>query len=135
MSQSKACDICSNVSHPQAKYCQRCRNLIKRGAKKNRFQKKALEQALRQAWDGWVFRCHYSGAQVIEDDSKDPRYLTFDHRIPRRDDDAVVAAALLNDMKTDMSEDEFRKVVIELAQRFAGGGFDDRIMDLKYWKR
>jgi len=47
----------------------------------------------------------------------------------------VVACAVLNDMKSDMSEDEFKSMVIELAKHFKGGGFDQNVMNLKYWKR
>ena len=43
--------------------------------------------ALQKAWDGEGFRCYYSGIRLNESDSKNPRYLTFDHRIPRQEDD------------------------------------------------
>ena len=47
----------------------------------------------------------------------------------------VVAAACINDMKTDMSENEFRAVVIALSKAFQGGTIDEKIFNLKYWKR
>ena len=41
----------------------------------------------------------------------------------------------VNDMKTDMSEDEFRAVVLGLAENFDGGSFDESLLTLKHWKR
>jgi hypothetical protein len=38
-------------------------------------------------------------------------------------------------MKTDMSENEFRAVVIALSKAFQGGTIDEKIFNLKYWKR
>lgn len=92
-------------------------------------------RALQRAWDGESFRCYYTGITLVEDNPKDPRYLTFDHLTPRNETDIVVAAAVINDMKSDMSDGEFRAMVLELAKRFRGGKFDERVFNLKYWKR
>lgn len=93
-------------------------------------------RALKQAWDEQgFFRCYYSKIRLVEDNPKDPRYLTFDHRTPRQENDIVVAAALVNDMKSDMTEDEFKNMVLQLTNRFKGGTFDENAFDLKYWKR
>lgn len=73
--------------------------------------------------------------RLNETNPRDPRYLTFDHRIPRQEDDVVVAAACLNDMKSDMTEDEFRAVVLALATQFQGGPFDEHVLNLTHWKR
>jgi len=54
---------------------------------------------------------------LVETNPEDPRYITFDHRIPRQEDDIVVAAACINDMKSDLSEDEFKAIVVQLARR------------------
>jgi len=97
--------------------------------------KAARIRALKQAWDGVGFRCHYSGIRLVEDNHRDPRYLTFDHVIPRQEDEVVVTAAVLNDMKSDMTDSEFRSMIIQLASRFAGGEFDDSVFDLSHWKR
>jgi len=92
-------------------------------------------QALKRAWDGEGFRCYYSGIRLVEDNPKDPRYLTFDHRTPRQESDVVVAAAVLNDMKSDMTEDEFKAMIIQLASRFKGGRFDENVFNLEYFRR
>ena len=61
--------------------------------------------------------------------------MTFDHVIPRQNDKIVIAAAIINDMKSDMSEYAFRKMVIALAKCFNGGDFDFNCEDLRHYKR
>ena len=92
-------------------------------------------KALKKAWDGQCFRCHYTGVRLIDDNPKDPRYLTFDHFTPREESEIVIVAAAINDMKSDMSDREFRHMVIQLAKRFSGGKFDEKAFELKHWKR
>ena len=135
MSDSRICEICESAIHPQAHFCKRCKKLIDRVDIRKKADKKARVKALKRAWDGEGFRCYYSGIRLIEDNHKDPRYLTFDHRTPRKESDVVVTAAVLNDMKTDMKEDEFKAMVIQLANRFGGGSFDEKVFKLKYWRR
>lgn len=135
---SGACEICAKTCHPQGRCCDRCRNLIERGSRKNRtnpFTREAVRQALKNSWDGEAFRCYYSGVRLIEHTATHPRYLTFDHRTPRQGHVAAATAAVVNDMKTDMSEEEFKAMVVELAKRFAGGEFNEGVMELEYWKR
>ena len=135
MNGSKVCEICGCIIHPQAYCCKRCKKLIDRVDIRRKPDKVARKQALKQAWDGEGFRCYYSGVRLIEDNSKDPRYLTFDHRTPRQESNIVVVAAVLNDMKSDMTEDEFKAMVSQLASRFKGGTFDESVFNLKHWKR
>ena len=132
---SKVCETCGSAVHAQAYCCKRGKRLIDRVDIRRKPDKKARIQALRQAWDGEGFRCYYSGVRLVEDNPKDPRYLTFDHRTPRLESDVVVSASVLNDMKSDMSEDEFKAMTIQLASRFEGGTFDDSVFNLRYWKR
>ena len=135
MAPFKKCEICGNDLHPLAQYCKRCKKLIDRVDMRKKPNKMARVQALKQAWDGKDFRCYYTGIRLVEGNYKDPRYITFDHRIPRQEDDIVVACAVLNDMKSDMSENEFRAMVLQLAEYFKRGIFDQNVMNLKYWKR
>ena len=72
---------------------------------------------------------------MVVDKSSHPLYLTFDHRTPRAHGDLVVAAAVINDMKTDMSGEEFRRMVLELASKFSGKSFEEGAVKLKFWKR
>ena len=129
------CNVCRTSIHPLAKLCQRCGKYANRVDIRNRPNKNARIKALRDAWDGNHFKCYYSGVVLEEINSKSPLYVSFDHRTPRDEDDIVVAAACINDMKTDMSEIEFRAVVIALSKAFQGGTIDEKIFNLKYWKR
>jgi len=136
MSEFGTCAICgSPLHHPLATYCRRCKKLLDRVDIRRKPDKVARARALQDAWDGEAFRCYYSGVRLVEDNHGDPRYLTFDHRIPRQETDIVVVAAVINDMKSDMADDEFRAMVWQLANRFNGGGFNESVFNLKYWKR
>lgn len=136
MNTTDVCPICgSSLHHPLATYCRRCKKLLDRVDIRRKPDKVARARALQDAWDGEAFRCYYSGVRLVEDNHGDPRYLTFDHRIPRQETDIVVVAAVINDMKSDMADDEFRAMVWQLANRFNGGGFNESVFNLKYWKR
>lgn len=136
MSMVDRCPICKNpLHHPLATYCRRCKKLIDRVDIRKKPNKLARIRALQKAWDGEAFRCYYSSIKLIEDNPKDPRYLTFDHVIPRKEDNIVVTAAAINDMKSDMSDKEFRAMIVELANHFKGSGFDEKAFKLKYWRR
>ena len=134
-SKENQCPICGDTVHPLAQYCRRCKRILDRVDMRQKPDRAARVEALKRAWDGECFRCYYSGAHVVEDDYHSPRYLTFDHRTPRQEDDVVVTTACFNDMKSDLTEAEFRTVVLELASAFQGGCFDEGVLELKHWKR
>lgn len=129
------CQVCNAEIHILAKLCKRCKRLVDRVDPRRNPDRADRTRALRRAWDGTGFRCHYSGVRLEETNRGDPRYLTFDHRTPRDEHDVVVAAGCLNDMKSDMSEEEFRAVVQAFASHSAGGKFDERVLRLAHWKR
>jgi hypothetical protein len=135
MGEVKRCLVCEQPTHPLSILCKRCKKVVDRVDIRRNPDKAARVAALQQAWDGASFRCYYSGVRLVENDHRSPRYLTFDHRTPRREHDVVVAAACLNDMKSDLSEGEFRSVVLGLASHFRGGTFDERLLELAHWKR
>lgn len=97
--------------------------------------RQARVKALKDSWKDNNFLCHYTGIPLNETNHKNPLYLTFDHRTPRDENDIVVTMACINDMKSDMSEEEFKTVVIELAKCFEGKKFNKEILKLKHWKR
>jgi len=130
----KSCQVCGSIAHPLAELCRRCKKFVDRVVRRAP-DKSARIRALKQAWDGQGFRCHFTGIRLVEDNPSDPRYLTFDHLTPRQEDDVVVTAALINDMKSDLSEAEFKAVVVQLARRFAGGTFDEVVFNVSHWKR
>jgi hypothetical protein len=51
----------------------------------------------------------------------------FEHRTPGDEASLVVTCDLVNRMKTDLTEEEFKAVVAELAKVFTGGTFDERV--------
>ena len=136
MSSIRKCIICcDDLSNPQAKYCSRCRKIVHRIDMRRKYNREARIKALQNAWDGKVFRCYYTDIELVEDNHRDPRYITFDHRTPRREDDIVIVAQAINDMKSDMSDKEFRRMVLQLANHFSGSEFDEKAFNLKYWRR
>jgi len=94
---------------------------------RRKHNKAARVDALEEAWDGKGFRCYFSNILLNEDNPKDPRYLTFDHLIPRQEDQIVLIAAVINDMKSDMDEREFKDMVVQLSSRFSGGPFNEEV--------
>jgi len=136
MKKATKCMVCDrNLENPQAFYCARCKRIVNRVDTRGKHNKQARIRALRRSWDGKYFRCFYTGVKLVEDNHKDPRYLTFDHRIPRRQDRIVIVASAINDMKSDMSDAEFRTMVLQLANKLNGGEFDARAFKLRYWTR
>jgi len=81
-----------------------------------------------------TFLCHYTGLPVDLKDPGSPWYLNYDHVIPGDENRLVVAANFVNVMKSELSEDEFRAVIIELAHHFdTGEPFDMGVCAFKYW--
>lgn len=80
---------------------------------------------MRRQWDADVgaFRCHYTGVP-LDGQPGSRRYATWEHLTPGVESDVVLVADLLNRMKTDMSDAEFRVLVKALARHFDGAGFD-----------
>ena len=134
----ETCDICGSNKHPFAKFCKRCKKILDRVDMRRKHNKAARIKALKASWDGTCFRCYYSGVKLKweEKDYKSPLYITFDHRIPRKEDDIVITASVINDMKSDLSDDEFKDVITKLAEHFRNGiSLCEGIFSLKYWKR
>jgi len=89
--------------------------------------REARKRALRKAWspDARCFRCHYTGIALNTDDHHDHRYLSLEHQTPGDETKIVVVSALINRMKTDLSDREFRRMVSALARKFEGEDFDE----------
>ncbi len=89
--------------------------------------REARIRALQEAWDSEAgcFRCHYAGIPLETDDHRDHRYLSLEHQTPGDETEIVVVSALLNRMKTDLSDGEFRRMVRALSRRFEGEEFDE----------
>ena len=127
------CMICEAPRHPQAYACLRCKKILDRPefrkdseGRLRRFDREARIRALERAWDreARVFRCHYTGIELDTTDWHDHRYLSLEHQTPGDESDIVVVSALINRMKTDLSDREFRVLVKALARSFEGQPFD-----------
>jgi hypothetical protein len=130
---SDTCLICFEPRHPQAYACRRCKKIIDRPefrkdseGKLRRSDREARIRALKAAWDpdAKAFRCHYTGIELDITDRHDHRYLSLEHQTPGDESNITVVSALINRMKTDLSDAEFRKLVSALAARFSGQDFD-----------
>jgi hypothetical protein len=88
--------------------------------------REARKRALKNAWDpeARCFRCYYTGIELETDDHRDHRYLSLEHQTPGDETKIVVVSALLNRMKTDLSDREFQSMVSALARSFEDGDFD-----------
>ena len=136
MNRTVNCDICGLSKHPLAKFCKRCKKIIDRIDIRKKHNKSARIIALKKSWDGKCFRCHYSGVRLEERDHHSPVYITFDHRIPREESDIVIAAAVINDMKSDLSDEEFKNAINQLSAWFSKGTpVSEDVFKLKHWKR
>jgi hypothetical protein len=126
------CWICCGAIPAVNKYCPRCMFHIFKLP-----DTLAHVRALKAAWDPIVkgFRCYYTGVLLEEKDLSSPWYITFDHRTPGKKGDLVVCAAWVNSMKTQLSEEEFGAIIIELARcREAGEPFNMAVAEFKYWR-
>jgi hypothetical protein len=68
------------------------------------------------------------------DDDTSPWYLVFDHWMPRDPRKIVITSALLNEMKSDLTEEEFWYFIRQLAN-FRRHGSVVRKRKLAYWCR
>ena len=133
------CVVCDAVlRHSLAKYCTRCGNILGKVESRGKVDIAPRVKALRDSWDkeSESFRCHYCGIQLVDNNPRDPRYITFDHLTPRKEGELVITAAIIKDMKSDLSADEFETIVNQLAKHFEDGSeVEEKIFKLKHYKR
>lgn len=132
------CVICDAIlRNSLGKYCRRCGNILERVGTHGKADEAVRVKALQTAWDAEsdCFRCHYSGIRLVDDNPRDPRYITFDNS-PAREGELIITASLIYDMKVTLTIDEFKTIVIQLGQYFADGTpVDETIFKLKHSKR
>jgi hypothetical protein len=129
---TRACTVCGQPAKPRNLYCPRCRHFIFR--KPNHRSRAA---ALMEAWDPVhrCFRCWYTGIRLNEENPFSRRYLTFDHVVPGDDSRLVVSCRLINEMKSDLTWDEFFTVVAAFDIYRRTGVFPKETVDLSHWSR
>ena len=129
----KRCQACEDPCAVQANLCGACARI------RDRFGagKPARTAALVQARDPLLkaFVCYYSGIPLDVSDSGSPWYLSFDHRTPGDESSLVVCAASVNAMKGCHTEREFRRLVVQLAERFDGKRERIEVFQPEHWPR
>lgn len=124
------CEVCGLPRHRQATLCRRCRVLRNRPEHRKGWTKDgaAREKRMHKQWDEKIgaFRCAYTGLPLTTERDADgragPMFATWEHvdpRSPTKASDVVLVGWLVNDMKTDLNEREFTKMVRGLAARLA----------------
>ena len=127
----RTCAVCRRPTvSPWSPYCARCRGHL-HDRPENAKRRRALVAAYDPDLDG--FRCCYSGAPLEEVDQSDPFYLYFDHKVPRRSSGLVACGAVINAMKSELSAEEFRKAVRELARHHGGRPFRKGAVSFDWW--
>jgi hypothetical protein len=130
------CRVCSRPRHFQSYCCSICKRMLDRiDIRRRKPNQAARERALKKAWDGNCFKCYYTGWELSVDNPKSHLYLTWEHLIPGDENDVVVAAAIINDMKSDFTEDEFRKMVTALARRFKDSTYEIPMIVPQHYRR
>ena len=114
-----ACTVCGVLHETQAKWCLSCRKIIGRIDTRAKHNKKARLAALKRAWGGSAFYCEITGWKLTTTNSESPFYLTWEHLTPGDEKDVIVAAALVNRMKANLTLDQFKVLVCALAKRFS----------------
>ena len=124
------CVVCEETIGSQARLCTRCKTLRDRPEQRKGWKKdpKAREKRMRKQWDAptGAFLCHYTGLPLKTEPENDgnygPLYATWEHRDPRspsRASQVVLVGWLINDMKTDLTEQQFERMVKALASRLS----------------
>ena len=111
---NKKCCICgSPVFTERSRYCPVCSRFA--------FRMKARQfppWVVKRIWEyvrlyGYV--CYYTGMALDMNDPTSPFYCVFDHWAPHELSKIVISSALINGMKSDLSEEEFWYYVRALA--------------------
>jgi hypothetical protein len=122
------CGICGKKSVPGSVYCARCRKFLF-GKYEHRARLEAMKEAWDPAQDGFI--CRYTGVRLEENNTKDPWYISFDHRIPGRKGDLAVCARFVNTVKVTLTAEQFPRVMEALANHLDGMPFDRDILKEK----
>ncbi len=100
--------------YSHTEYCPTCAGFAIRMA-----AKKLPSEVVKELWDyvhrhGYV--CYYTHMELDMDDRHSPWYCVFDHWKPRDSSKIVITSSLLNEMKSNLLEEEFWYIIIALAE-------------------
>ena len=128
---NKKCCMCGRpVFTDRSRYCLVCSRFA--------FRMKARQfppWVVKKIWEyvrkyGYV--CYYTGMPLDMTDPKSPWFCVFDHWAPHDLSKIVITSALINDMKSDLSEEEFWYYVRALAN-FRRNHIPVRKRKLTFW--
>ena len=128
----KLCEIClespavkvKRAESAQYSLCETCFHVANRSFNKTRGKnKRPVDVPSRSEWIHALkrsyrfgFHCEISGIKLVTDDSGSPFYLTLDHVNPSKKDGGwMIVAASINDIKSDLTLEEFQKIIALLA--------------------
>lgn len=131
----KKCCLCGKrIRHYNyhTQYCPRCSEFVYRIDRKQLPRKtvKKLLDYVRQ--NG--FRCYYTGMLLDMINPHSPWYCVFDHWMPHDNRKVVITSSLINDMKSDLTEDEFWTMIRQLANYWRTHTKVRKIR-LRHWSR
>lgn len=127
------CRACSRPSVPGSYLCDPCRRLMGRletrkdpTGRGRVIDKQARLRAMQEQWDKQeqCFRCRFTDIPLTGDYGS-TSFPTWEHLTPGDESSVVLVADLINRMKADMTEPEFKSIVHALAQKFKGKPFDE----------
>ena len=130
------CVVSGAEKPPRAYACKRCKHILDRletrrdsSGNYRRFDRDARLRAMQDSWRDGAFHCFYTDIALIDDGHRwrDHRYLSFEHLTPGEEKSVVVTCNLVNRMKTDLTDKQFRAMITELAKVFADGTFDEHV--------
>ena len=128
------CQVCGQPRPTRATYCRLCKKILDRADDRRAFNRAARLQALDASFNDGAFHCHFSGWVLTVTDDSSPFYLTWDHRTPGDECDIVVAAALINRVKAELTDEEFRTLVLGLAERFRDPSATVPMVSPRHWR-
>ncbi|MDE2009285.1 MAG: hypothetical protein KGJ09_04310 [Candidatus Omnitrophica bacterium] len=129
----RKCVLCGRPTFsPKSPHCRRCAHFTDcmNNRQIHKDAVKRIEGHVRR--NGFV--CEYTGKKLNLTDPKDPFYFSFDHMIPGDDKSVRLTFTLLNEMKSDMTFEEFKYYIRQFA-RFFDTGKEIIKRKLKFWVR
>ena len=129
----KRCDLCHRpVFNVRSKYCRRCSHFAHR-LEMQRFGFKTVQEILDHVRTR-DFTCFYTGLPLDMTNPRSPWYCVFNFLTPGDHSKVVLTFALFNEMKSDLSINEFWYYIRQLAN-YKRNHSQIRKKRLVYWNR
>jgi len=128
----KCCKCGKPVYSNHSMYCPICREFAVRMS-----VKRLPASTIEAIWDyirvyGYV--CYYTGMKLDMKNRKSPWYGVLDHWIPQNSSKVVLTSALINEMKSDLTEKEFKYYIKQLYNFITKGTMIRKKWPI-YWAR